>query len=527
MSYQSPKFLIFSAAVLLLYYTVGRRRQKWVLMLANLAFFAIAGLKYIPFISVTVLASFFAGSRISRIYQQLDNKLRNCETSAEKKAARVQARTRAKRVLITALIVTVTLLAVCKYTTFGLMNANRILNMLGIAPVPLFDVVLPIGISFYTFMSISYVLDIYWKRYEAEKDFALYAAYLAYFPHVVQGPIDRYNRFKDQIRNGVAVSYRNITFGAQLAIWGFFKKMVIADRLGVFVSTIYDDWTNYYGVIWILATVLYSIQIYADFSGCIDIVSGISEMFGIKLDKNFNHPYFSKTMPEFWRRWHMSLGEWFKDYIYYPVSTSALVKKVKRRFRDRGNKRAEELTGSCIPALVVWVITGIWHGAAWKFVAWGLFHAALIILSNVFAPTCQRMNERLGIRVDSFSWKLWQMLRTFTLCCIGRVFFRANGLKAAIGIFKNTFITVNIGAIWPKTLYTYGLDLANFMLAILCIGILWTVDMLQERMKLREALARQNLVFRWAIIYIGIFSVLIFGMYGAGFHAKDFIYGQF
>ncbi len=527
MSYQSPKFLIFSAVVLLLYYIVGRRRQKWVLMLGNLAFFAIAGIKYVPFVLVTLLATYFAGRKIGTIYENLNDRLASCKSPEEKKLARADAKTSSKKVLIMTLIVAVGLLAVCKYTIFALENVNRILNVLDASQIPMFNMVLPIGISFYTFMAISYVLDVYWKRYEAEKDFVFYAAYLAYFPHVVQGPIDRYNRFKAQVKEGVKLSYHNLTFGAQLAIWGFFKKMVIADRLGLFVGTIYDNWTHYSGIIFVLATVIYSIQIYADFSGCIDIVSGISEMFGIKLDKNFNHPYFSKTMPEFWRRWHMSLGEWFKDYIYYPVSASSLTKKVKKHFKAKGQKRAEEIFNSCFPALVVWVITGIWHGAAWKFVAWGMFHALLIILGNVFGPTCQRINERLHIKTETFSWELWQMTRTFILCGIGRVFFRADGIGAALGIFKNMFSDLNIGAILPDNLFTYGLDTANFLLAVLSVGVLWVVDMLQERMGVRETLAKQNIVFRWLIIYAGIFSVLIFGMYGPGFNASDFIYGQF
>lgn len=527
MGYQSFEFLMFSAIVLIIYYLLGSRCQKWVLLLANIVFYFIAGPEYLPFITITICAAYFAGRWMSAVYTELDEKLKNSAEAAERRLLRTEAKRKAKKGVLLALIVTVTLLVVCKYTGFVITNINAVLRRVGITSIPMFRMILPIGISFYTFMAISYVLDVYWKRYEAERSFVLFAVYLSYFPHVVQGPIDRFNRFKEQIRDGVQLSYKNVTYGAQLVLWGFFKKIVVADRLNIFVSTIYDNWSDYTGILLAIATVLYSIQIYADFSGCIDIVSGVSEMLGIKLDKNFNHPYFARTMPEFWRRWHISLSEWFKDYIYYPVSTSNYVKKVKRKCKEKGNKCQMEIFASCFPALIVWLITGIWHGAAWKFVAWGLFHAALIILGNIFSDYNRRLTKWLRIDTENFGWRFLQMIRTFILCCIGRVFFRAGGLRAAFGIFRNTFSELAIGRILSGNLYTYGLDQANFYFALVSIGMLWIVDMLQEKMCIRDTLAKQNIVFRWIIIYVGLLAVVIFGMYGPGYNASSFIYEQF
>lgn len=531
MGYQSMQFLVFSGIVLLLYYLAGRKRQKYVLLLGNTAFFLIAGAEYIPFILTTMCASFFAGKKMGAIYEELDERLKNCE-AGEKKQLRAQAKARAKGAMLAALAVSVALLAVCKYTGFVVDNINVALGWLGVAPIPLFRMILPIGISFYTFMALSYVLDIYWRRYGAEKNFVFYAVYLSYFPHVVQGPIDRYQRFRDQIGSGVALDCKNLAYGAQLALWGLFQKLVIADRLGVFVDTVYDGWEQYTGTIFVLATVLYSVQIYADFSGCIDIVTGISEMFGIKLDRNFDHPYFSRTMPEFWRRWHISLGEWFKDYIYYPVSVSTLVKNRKKHYRDKGNKRGEVLFASCFPAFVVWVVTGIWHGAAWKFVAWGLYHAALIILGNVFSDFNAGLVEKAGIRTDTIGWRLWQTGRTFALCCVGRVFFRANSIGAAFGIFRNTLRDLSFIGIRSGYLYQFGLNSANFWFAMLAILVLLAVDLLQEHLhakdqRVRDLLARENLPVRWAVIYLAILLILIFGMYGPEYDASSFIYDQF
>ncbi len=527
MSYQSLTFLMFSAVALLLYYAVGRKRQIYVLALANIAFYVIGGIKYLPFILVTMVATYVSGRVIGNIYQAADDRIAECSTPAEKKEIRNASKKKAKRFLLIALVISIGLLAVCKYTGFVLTNINGILSGLNVSQIGTFKMIMPLGISFYTFMALSYVLDIYWKRYKAEKNFLLYAVYLSYFPHVVQGPIDRFNEFKEQVKDGVELSYENVTQGAQLVIWGFFKKLVIAEQLGLFVNGVVDNWRNQDGSLLIIAIAAYSIQIYADFSGCIDIVTGISEMFGIKLRKNFNHPYFSRTMGEFWRRWHISLQEWFKDYVYYPVSTSALVKNGKKKFKAKGKKRAEEIFTSCFPVLVVWMITGIWHGAAWKFVAWGLFHAMLLIGSEVFRPVFQKANKLLHINTETFAWKLWQMLRTFFLCCVGRIFFRAASLRQSLSIAKKMIVSVHPSAILKINFSSFGMARKSVVLVIVAMIVLLVVSVLQEKIRIRETLAQKNIVLRWLIIYAGLFAVIIFGIYGPGYDASAFIYEQF
>ena len=527
MKYQSLQFLFFVAAVLLAYYTIGRKHQKWVLAIANLAFYVIAGIQYLPFILVTTAVTFYSGRAIGRVYARSDVLLKECKTPQEKKEVRGEAKKRAKKYLLLSLFVSIGLLAVCKYTGFIMKNLDRLLSLMGMNQIEIFRMILPIGISFYTFMAISYVLDVFWKRYEAEQDFLSYAVFVSYFPHVVQGPIDRYNEFKAQVADNIPFSYTNLTYGAQLAIWGCFKKLVVADRLGLFVDEVIDNWQSYDGIILIAALAIYSIQIYADFSGCIDIVSGVSEMFGIKLRPNFNHPYFSKSMAEFWRRWHISLQEWFKDYIYYPVSASAFNKSIKKKLKSKGFKRAEELFASCFPILVVWLVTGIWHGASWKFVAWGLFHASLLIGSQIFEPTFKRLNSFFRVNTDNFGWHLMQMTRTYILCCIGRVFFRADGMRYAFGIFAKILTDTNLMAAWDCTVETFGLSASDSLIMLVSVIVLLFVDIMQERMKLRDALAEQNIIFRWIIIYAGLFSIILFGVYGPAYDAASFIYEQF
>lgn len=556
MSYQSIPFLLFSAIVLLLYYVIGTKRQKWVLAAANLFFYAVAGLQYLPFILVTLLATYFTGKKIGSIYDQADASLAGCTTPAEKKAVKTAAKQQAKRVLLIGMLITIGLLAVCKYTAFVMTNINGLLAAFGLKQMQVFRMILPLGISFYSFMALSYVLDIFWKRYKPEQNFLNYAVYLTYFPHVVQGPIDRFNEFNAQIKDGVPFDTKNLVYGSELMLWGFFKKLVIADRLDPFVSHVFTNWSQCSGGILFIAMLAYSVQIYADFSGCIDIVTGVSEMFGIKLRKNFNHPYFSKTMGEFWRRWHISLQEWFKDYVYYPVSASGLLRKVKKHYNSKNNPRGAELFSSCFPVVVVWMITGIWHGASWNFVIWGIYHAILLVSSQIFQPSLKKVTAVCKIKEETWLWKFWQMARTFLLCGFGRIFFRTATLPDAFGYLAKMFTdfsvkevalplagvlqtlkqefaggSIRLFLISVRTMLNtdtgFGITPANIAMAIVAICVLWCVDMLQEKYSLREELSRKKLWFRWLIIFAGLFAVLIFGVYGPGYDAKNFIYEQF
>ena len=526
MNYQSGTFLLFALAVVFLYYIFGRRLQKYILLFANVAFLIFSGPKYIPFLTVTLVSSYLCGLLIGRIYEKEKLSLNTAEKE-EKKAIRAAAKKKAKRFLVLSLIISIGLLCVCKYLAFIIRNLNTFMQWFSSVQIPLFRIIMPIGISFYTFMAIGYVLDIYWKRYEAEKNPLYYALFLTYFPHFVQGPIDRYNTFKVQIQNGVSVSWHNLTYGAELMLWGFFKKLVIADRIGIFVDSVYGDWQNLSGIIFVIATVMYAVQIYADFSGCIDIVTGLSEMMGIRLAENFHHPYFAKSIPDFWRRWHVSLTSWFRDYVYLPVSTSRIVKKLKSSARTKIGPKAEMQIGLNIPIAVVWILTGIWHGAAWKYIAWGLYYAVLMILGNLFGETNGKIANKLRISVESFCWKTFQVLRTFVLTLIGRVIFRASGLKAAAVILYHTFTDPGWKYILDDKLFSYGLNGYQLLLAACAVLVLWIVDLLQEKMKLRDALAKEPLVFRWILIFGCLFAIIIFGIYGPGYDAASFIYQQF
>jgi D-alanyl-lipoteichoic acid acyltransferase DltB (MBOAT superfamily) len=513
------------------------RKCQWIfLLLASIVFYLFSGPKYIVYIIISSLAIYFFARYIQYLHDKEQKTISESDFSKEeKKAFKKKYTGKRKRILLLDFLVNLGLLCVIKYTDFILSGVSLFLGKFGVDWSKEFNFVLPLGISFYTFMLVGYILDVYWKRYKAETNYFKLALFSVYFPHIVQGPIGRYNRLSEQFFQDHSFDYDRVTKGFQLILWGYFEKMVIADRLLVFTNGVLGKWEQLSGLPLILGLSFFSIQLYLDWLGCMDIARGVSQIFGIELDRNFWHPFFSKNMPEFWRRWHISLGSWFKDYLLYPVSMSGLCKSINKFTRKKWGNQASRALSSVIPAACVWIITGLWHGAAACYVLWGVYHGILIILSAVLDVPIQKLNKLLHINTECFSFNLFRMIRTFILSTIGRIFFATSaGLTEAVLILRRTFDFrhLSLHTLWDESLYTYGLDRYNFTLALILIGVVWCVSMLQEKFDkenlcIRDVIAQQNIVFRW-ILYLGLIAaILIFGMYGTGYNAGAFFYGQF
>lgn len=536
MNFTTLTFIPFLLLVIFLYYTAFRKCQWVLLLVASIAFYLFSGPKYIVFILVTATSTYLLAGRIQFLHDEEKRIIAESDFAKdEKKAFKKKYTGKRKRLLLLDFLINLGLLCVIKYTDFALTGVSALLKNFGLNWSKEFNFVLPLGISFYTFMSIGYILDIYWKRYKAETNVFKFATFVTYFPHIVQGPIGRYNKLSEQFVQKHKFDYDKVTKGAQLILWGYFEKMVIADRLAIFVNGVNAKWDQLTGIPLILSISVYSIQLYMDWMGCMDIARGASEMLGIHLERNFWHPYFSKDMPEFWRRWHISLGNWFKDYLLYPVSMSGLCKKINRTTRKKWGNQASRAFSAVVPAACVWIATGLWHGAAMCFLLWGIYHGILIILSSSLEVPIQKLNKFLHINTECFSFNLFRMARTFLLCCIGRLFFLASdGFGQAIAMIKRTFDFSNLGlhTLWDESLYNFGLDRRGFMLSVILIVLVWAVSMLQEKFDkdgktIRDVVAEQNIVFRWAL-YLGAFAgILILGIYGSGYNASAFVYGQF
>lgn len=435
----------------------------------------------------------------------------------------------AKFMLWIGITVNLGILALLKYSNFFVTNINQLSSFLNWNIIlPNITLAAPIGISFYTMQILGYLLDSYWGVITPETSLMKNALFIGYYPQLTSGPIARYQQVGKQLYSGHNFDEKTVTFGLWRILWGFFKKLVLSARIGIIVDTIYADPITYSGFYIWLAAALFMFQLYTDFSGCMDIILGVSECYGIQLPENFRTPFFSKSVQEFWQRWHITLGNWLKDYILYPILKSKIWQKMTKKIKIHLGKKAAKQIPAYSGMLCVWLLIGLWHGGSWKYIlGMGLWFWLMITLSQVFSPLFKKVIVFFHINTDCFSWHLFQSLRVFCLVCFGNMFFRLNGLIATIKTMKLGFTCWNPEIFFDGSLYNLGLDKQNVHLTILSLGILLLVSILNEKESIREQLAKQNLVFRWFLLLGLIFSILVFGMYGPGYDANSFIYEAF
>jgi len=532
MSIVSLSFLAFFFITVFLYYALPKKTQPIILLLASIIFYIFSGLdNFIIVIFTSIIAYKFAmlmqknADKTKELTQGLDRK--------QAKPIKEMMKIKSKRYLCISITIIVSILAVLKYTNFAILNLNKLLNIWHLGRIRGLELIVPLGISFYTFMMISYLTDVYRGKIVAENNFLKYATYVLYFPHITQGPIARYNETAPQLFAQHNFNYDMFIKGLWLMLWGYIKKTIIADGIAVFTDVIFDGWDKYYGIIFLIAGIIYSIQIYCDFSGCMDIVRGASECFGVKLSENFERPYFSKSLPEFWRRWHITLGTFFKDYIFYPVSTSKLFLKMNKTVRKCCGAKVGRAIASSVPILSVWLLTGLWHGPSWNFICWGLFHGILITLSTAFEKPINTLSDKLNINRECFGFSVFRMIRTFFLCVIGRIIFIAPNLNASFtmigSIFSLSFAMPSILDFCDHNWHFLQLVTTITFFSLVLFG----VSLAQEKIKkngsnitIRDWLSNQKTWVRWTVLLIGLIAVFILGNYGAG-AGKSFIYEQF
>lgn len=521
MTFNSFHFFFFFPIVVLLYYTIPKKYQ-WMLLLASSCFFYLcANYKFAFFLICTTLTVFFAAKHLAAIMEQQQAGLAGTLNSEQKKAWKAKIKTRKKQTVALALLVNFGILAYLKYANFFVKIFGGIF---GSREIPHLSLILPLGISFYTFQAVGYVIDVYRGKYPPEENPAKLALFLSFFPQIMEGPIGRYNDLAHQLYEPHAFDYDNAKFGLQLMLWGYFKKVVIADRAGILVNMVYGDYQKFSGTQLAITGVVYAVQIYADFSGYIDIATGAAQILGIHLAPNFLRPYFSKSVAEFWRRWHISLGTWFRDYLFYSFSlskTSQKLGKFCRKHLGAGfGKNAPAVAGLA----VVWITTGLWHGAAWHYVLYGVYYGVLIIAAMLCKPLWERLLSVFRIPTASFGWKLFQTARTFLMVCIGFVLFRAENLPLAFGILKS------IATFYRPAEYTalYSGSFSRTDIAFLAVstGVLLAVSLMQRKYCLRETLAKKNSFLRWGVYVTAVMSVIFLGVLYSNDPAQ-FIYFQF
>lgn len=485
MNFNSLSYLLFLALNILVYYLLPPKARNGWLLLSSYFFYMCWNPKYALLMLFSTAVTYACGLLV--------------ESSLWG---------RRKLWLVLSLVTNLAILFFFKYFNFASSLLTRVFGALGLGlEAPLLDVLLPVGISFYTFQALGYTIDVYRKDIGAEKNFIDYALFVSFFPQLVAGPIERSGNMLHQIKETHRFRAENLRDGALPVLWGLMKKMVLADNLAVIVNTVYNAPAQHTGGEFLLATAAFAIQIYCDFSAYSDIARGSAKMLGFELMENFRCPYLAVSIQDFWRRWHISLSSWFKDYLYFPLGGSRCSK-----------------ARNLLNIMIVFTVSGLWHGAALTFVAWGLLNGLYQVISKLLDPLRRRWFALTGIREDSRWLKAFRVVFTFCLVCLSWVLFRANSLSDAALIFQSVFSIPLTGL--HGSFGAFGLSIkALRMVGIFSVGLL-AADWFIANKNLAEKLNRRVAV-RYVVYFLLIAAILVFGSYGEGYDPQDFVYFQF
>ncbi len=529
MQFTSVSFLLFAAVVLLLYFTVPKRRQWWVLLAASYLFYFCAGAEYLLFILYTTCVTYLTACLMQKKANAEDAYIeanREALSKEERKAFRAKEKKKRFRILTGGLLLGFGMLAVLKYTAFLLTGVNSLLGAFDLRGVRIPSLLLPMGISFYTFQSMGYLIDVYRKKAKAESNFARLALFVSFFPQLIQGPISRFSALSEQLFTPHFFSGERFRSGLVRVSFGFFKKMVVADTALAAVRTLSDTSVSYTGVYVLLLILLYSAQIYGDFTGGIDITVGLSEMMGIRLAENFNRPFSSRSTKEYWNRWHITMGSWFSDYVFYPLSLCRPMQKLSKFSRAKLGDAVGKRIPVYLATITTWFLTGLWHGAGWNFIVWGLLNCFVILVSQELQPLYNRFHSRFPRLGASGLWTRWQMVRTFLLMGLIRSLDCYRNVGHSFRMWASMLTDWNVGELFTGGLTSFGLTCADWGVILGGVLILWAVSRAGEKEPLRERLAKRPILCCLALCAIAL-SILLFGAYGIGYDASQFIYNQF
>ena len=518
---------LFLPAAVILFSLTPKKGKKYTLLLLSLGFYWLISGLLIGYLLASVAVLWGCGIWMDRIFQKRDAAVKAAERP-QRKAIKKRYNGFARWGMGVAVAAHIGLILVLKYSGFFVMNVNALLGT-GFA-IP--EYLKPLGISFFILQSVSYLVDVYHQKIPADRNPLRLLLFVSFFPQIVEGPICRYSQTAQALWEVKPIRYENLTGGLQRILWGLMKKLVIADRLNPFVAELFTNNGAYPGYLSLLGAVLYTLQLYMDFSGSMDAVCGTAQIFGICMPENFRRPFFSKNISEFWSRWHITLGTWFKDYIFYPVTMSAPLKKLTGAARKKLGNHFGPLLAGAVALFCVWFSNGLWHGAAWHYIFFGLYHFALILLGNCFAPYLKRVNDRLGVTPENKPFRVFQMLRTSVLVVFGELIFRADNLGQAASMFRRIFLDFGPLGGWYDTLKTAlsasDCDVLDLLIVGITACIVLVVSILQENgMQIRKTLDSKHTALRWTVWYALILFIIIFGAYGVGYTPVDPMYANF
>lgn len=523
MTYTSFVFFLVYFGITYLLYSIFPLKAKWcVLLFGSAAFYMAATKGHIEYIIISSVIIWAVGLVIQKLSDMFKEKKKGL-SSEERKKLKQKYKNYKLAALSAGVILNLAFLLVLKYFNFFGETLNGIFN----TNIPALNVIQPLGISFYTLQAISYITDVYRGRYRAEKNVFKVSLYLMFFLTVVEGPIARYDQFGTQLGKCKRFCAKDLSYGAQLIVWGLFKKIVIADRVSMLVATVFDDGVSQNGSIVVLAVLAYTLQLYCEFSGVMDVVTGFAQMMGLEMPKNFERPFFAKGINEFWQRWHMTLGGWLRDYIFYPISLSKPFMKLTKSARKKFNPYYANLIPTSVALFFVWFANGMWHGASWKYIVYGLYYYFLMMLGLFCEPLSAKVCEKLHINRKSKAFSAFQMLRTFAVVCGGMMIFRANTFSDIFSMAGSIFKNFNAGALISQGT-ELGLNIKDYVVVAVGIVFMLIVGIIQEKkIPIRENIGKLWFPIRLAIYLLAIYVIIVFGAYGENYGVVDLIYANF
>jgi len=508
MNYNSISFFaIFLPLLILVYELFPQNNRKYVLLAANYLFFCLLSKFLVVYQLAVVLITYFVGIKLEKI-----------ESSSSGNDRKITAKKK-KKVFVLGVLLNLGILIVLKYTNFigetFLRSHWTVLNLL-----------VPVGISYYSLQAVSYLADIRAKKYSAEHNIFNLALYLSFFATIMEGPIARYNEISASLFSGNAVTYANLTVGYQRILWGLFEKVVIADHLANGVSYLFKQ-TYLAGSLSLLAAVLCTLQMYMDFAGTIDIAIGSARIFGIYLPENFRQPFFAKNASEFWRRWHITLGTFFRDYIFYPVSLSRPIMRLTKWTKKHIGRQCAKYIGPSIALLFVWLANGFWHGPRWTYIFYGIYYFVLILVELFTEQPIKNLYIKFHINENGIGLKIFRFIKLFIIVIVGEMFFRADSFSKGWGMLTSIFTDFNLSVFREQWKYV-GIGVADYLIVFLGLAVVLIVSILREKnISIRNIINKRPLYQRWIFWYACIMVVVFLGAYGQGFGAVDMLYAGF
>ena len=496
MLFNSLQFLIFLPIVLLIYFILPEKIRYIWLLVSSYYFYMCWNAKYAVLILTSTVITYLCGIIMDKLDRQEEGK-----KILYKKIC-----------LFSGILLNLAILFYFKYFNFILGIIKALFGRFHIAlNINDYDILLPVGISFYTFQALGYTIDIYRGQTKAEKNFFKYALFVSFFPQLVAGPIERSGKLLKQLFIPRTFSFGRFLEGLYLMLWGYFLKLVIADRIAIYVDAVYDDIVKYRGNYLTVAFLLFAVQIYCDFAGYSVIARGTAWIFGIELVDNFDAPYLSVSMTEFWRKWHISLTSWFRDYLYIPLG---------------GNRKGK--IRQYINILIVFLLSGLWHGAGFNYVVWGGINGMYQIIGSSTLKIREKTAEVLGLDRESPGYRVSRMMGTFILFAFSLIFFRAGGFARGIEIIKSILTTHNTWILFDGSLCNFSLDAKGFLVLFIAVLVLLFADILKMKgIKVRKIIMEQDWLCQSIIVSLSILAILLFGIWGEGYDAQSFIYFQF